>query len=212
MSSKMQFECDDTFLASVSEDIIHEFCDQVLSKEFVINHPEVFLTNDWVDITRLQEFIRQQGDDTTFPSAVPDIENNNIIDLCGFPPDSTRLADVRTCIIQENSCEVIEIQDMDSEEEVEEPIDIEPLSSISPTTWLDNDVETTGFKEGKVSLSKVLEVEAVQYIKGLPTAWPIPSNMIMTGIHLMDPMGGVTHAQKSEKSLGLPLLNVEESA
>ncbi|KAF8995051.1 hypothetical protein BDQ17DRAFT_1430662 [Cyathus striatus] len=193
----MQFEHDNAFLASVSEDIIREFHDQVLSKDFVVNHPEVFLTNDWVDITHLRKFIRQRGDDATFPSNVPastvpdvasracvkqesidfthqiKVKDNNIIDLCGSPPDSTRLAD-----------------DMDSEEEVEEPMGIEPnidpLSSISPVAWLDDDIETTGFKEGKVSLSKILEVEGIQYIKGLPMAWPIPCNMITYVVDLSD--------------------------
>ncbi|KAF9002292.1 hypothetical protein BDQ17DRAFT_1425953 [Cyathus striatus] len=71
MSSGMHSACDNVFPVSVSEDIIHEFHDQVLSKEFVVKHPDVFLSNDWVDVPRLQEFIRQCDDDD-IPSAVPD--------------------------------------------------------------------------------------------------------------------------------------------
>ncbi|KAF8996409.1 hypothetical protein BDQ17DRAFT_1429694 [Cyathus striatus] len=93
----------------------------------------------------------------------------------------------------EDGPEVVEIEDSDSEAEdelsdEEDPINIDLPQSIVPTTWLDCDVQTTGFEVGKIKLSKALEVDTVQYVKGIPTAWPIPHNAIIAYVlDLSDP-------------------------
>ncbi|KAF9002911.1 hypothetical protein BDQ17DRAFT_1480956 [Cyathus striatus] len=109
-------------------------------------------------------------------------DTNAVIDLCGSSPPPIM---VQTQIIQEDGHNIVEIEDSDSEAEdelsdEEDPMNIDlPTHSIAPTTWLDHDVQTTSFEVGKIKLSKALEVDAVQYIEGIPTAWPIPHNAII---------------------------------
>ncbi|KAF8988497.1 hypothetical protein BDQ17DRAFT_1434994 [Cyathus striatus] len=54
------------------------------------------------------------------------------------------------------------------------------------TIWLDDDVKMVKIETGLKSITTRLKVQAVEYMKGVPTAWPIPHQMTAYVIDLSD--------------------------
>ncbi|KAF8997218.1 hypothetical protein BDQ17DRAFT_1429243 [Cyathus striatus] len=125
------------------------------------------------------------------------------IDLAVVPPPPT--ISIRTHVTRRDSQEVIEIldssdEDLDSDADVESIVALDPVNSDAsesdddlsidsdtmPTVWLDDDIRTTKIISRLTAINNRVDVEVVEYVKGIPTAWPIPQQATTYVLDLSD--------------------------
>ncbi|KAF8991412.1 hypothetical protein BDQ17DRAFT_1332872 [Cyathus striatus] len=172
-------------------------------KDYIKSNAAMLHKNDWVDVSILQEFMEDQSGSihqaitvTSSPASSPMLSTTPIesscahvksepvevklesIDLTVVPPPTIS---IRTCVTKRDSQEVIEIWIL-MLVNVKGIVALDPVNSddnlsidldTMPTVWLDDDVRTTKVISRLTAINKCVDVEVVEYVNGIPTAWPV---------------------------------------
>ncbi|KAJ3716985.1 hypothetical protein C8R42DRAFT_724623 [Lentinula raphanica] len=105
---------DDAFIDSVPINIINAYRDSMFTAAFILQNPTMFLNTNWVDASRLREFMAKREIPST---GVHVKEEEEVIELSSAPLVPATVPRIRT--ITEDNHETILI--LDSDEEVSDP-------------------------------------------------------------------------------------------
>ncbi|KAF8986525.1 hypothetical protein BDQ17DRAFT_1548458 [Cyathus striatus] len=195
----MLSQSDINFIVQVPEHIIVEFCSYAYQSDFIASNPGLFHTRHRVNVSTLQAFISQWYEsqwpvtvkrekdfiDLTKPTPRTHIVQENgqevveIYSSCdeeaeNSDPASESENSENSHMDLDSDCESSEDRHMDLDATDNSQVYTDEYSSHSSE---DNDVKTIKleYNEGKpISITKQAKVEVVEYLRGIPTAWPVP--------------------------------------
>ncbi|KAF8961308.1 hypothetical protein BDZ97DRAFT_1760046 [Flammula alnicola] len=161
----MPDDVDASFFGSVSYGTLLEFRKLMYTQTYFEENPLKFIDTDWVDTEALKRFLvkRESKDSESWRRLLP----KKIPERAATQWLEPTL--ITMTVIPISMPQVATQSDRDSNYE----LDAEPKLEDSDTIWLDLDVSSE-VSNVRQQLHRRLTVDSVEYVKGLPSYWPIP--------------------------------------